>query len=81
MPSGLLIFVIIIVISSFFSAFGKKTRVNMPAKQNNPVEEAKPVHIDNINGSRGPSVQHETPEAGYVVLNGVKRKLEDCKYL
>lgn len=26
-------------------------------------------------------VVHEDPEMGYVILNGVKRKLEDCKYL
>lgn len=26
-------------------------------------------------------VPHAQPEAGYVVLNGIKRKLEDCKWL
>jgi hypothetical protein len=26
-------------------------------------------------------VVHEEPEEGYVILNGVKRKLKDCKYL
>ena len=26
-------------------------------------------------------IVHEEPEDGYVVLNGVKRKLEDCKHL
>ena len=26
-------------------------------------------------------VVHEDPEQGYVILNGVKRKLKDCKYL
>lgn len=26
-------------------------------------------------------IVHEEPETGYVVLNGVKRKIEDCKYL
>jgi hypothetical protein len=26
-------------------------------------------------------VSHPQPEIGYVVLNGVKRKLEDCKWL
>ena len=25
-------------------------------------------------------IVHDDPEEGYVVLNGVKRKLEDCKY-
>jgi hypothetical protein len=26
-------------------------------------------------------VAHAQPELGYVVLNGIKRRLEDCKYL
>lgn len=26
-------------------------------------------------------IVHDDPEKGYVVLNGVKRRLEDCKYL
>ena len=26
-------------------------------------------------------IVHEDPEEGYVVLNGVKRKIRDCKYL
>lgn len=26
-------------------------------------------------------VSHPQPEIGYVVLNGIKRKLEDCKWL
>ncbi len=25
-------------------------------------------------------IVHDDPEEGYVVLNGIKRKLEDCKY-
>ncbi|MBQ1476914.1 MAG: hypothetical protein IIZ33_02080 [Erysipelotrichaceae bacterium] len=26
-------------------------------------------------------IVHEDPEDGYVILNGVKRKISDCKYL
>jgi len=26
-------------------------------------------------------IVHEDPEKGYVILNGVKRRIEDCKYL
>lgn len=26
-------------------------------------------------------IVHEDPETGYVILNGVKRRLTDCKYL
>ena len=26
-------------------------------------------------------IVHDEPNEGYVVLNGVKRKIEDCKYL
>ena len=26
-------------------------------------------------------IVHEDPEEGYVILNGVKRRIRDCKYL
>lgn len=26
-------------------------------------------------------IVHEEPETGYVILNGIKRKISDCKYL
>ena len=26
-------------------------------------------------------IVHEDPESGFVILNGVKRKISDCKYL
>ncbi len=26
-------------------------------------------------------IVHEDPEQGYIILNGVKRKISDCKYL
>ena len=38
------------------------------------------THQDVINGSEH-RVTHEKPELGYVILNGVKYKLEDCKDL
>lgn len=38
-------------------------------------------HVDTLNGQRPHSIQHDIPEAGYVILNGVKRRIEDCKDL
>lgn len=36
-------------------------------------------HETNIDNSR--YIVHEEPETGYVILNGVKRKISDCKDL
>ncbi|MBR2067163.1 MAG: hypothetical protein IJ875_02740 [Solobacterium sp.] len=45
-----------------------------------PIEPKLP-HVDKINGPAHTTIQHELPEEGYVILNGIKRKLDDCKYL
>lgn len=34
-----------------------------------------------VPGTERRYIVHEDPEEGYVILNGVKRKLKDCKYL
>lgn len=47
-------------------------------RHHEPVGDYEDDHLDRI-GSR--LVAHPEPEEGYVVLNGVKRKLEDCKNL
>ncbi|MBR2809931.1 MAG: hypothetical protein IKD69_00985 [Solobacterium sp.] len=36
---------------------------------------------DNLNGVRGGVIRHDDPEPGYVVLNGRKRRISDCKNL
>jgi hypothetical protein len=38
-------------------------------------------HHDRINGQEPRYVVHSEPTSGYVVLNGVKRKLSDCRDL
>lgn len=43
-----------------------------------PVGEYEEDHLDRIGSEL---IRHPEAEAGYVVLNGVKRKLEDCKNL
>lgn len=86
------IFAIIVMISIAFSALqqGKKKtyyrKVNeapSPIMEKNhafhePVGEYTENHADRIGRKL---VTHEEPEPGYVVLNGIKRRIEDCKYL
>lgn len=79
MPYPLVIIVIFIAISAIIDVI-KNRKKNSPIDIHNEFEPQEP-HIDNLNGSASPSIQHEIPEDGYVVLNGVKRRLEDCKYL
>ncbi len=43
-----------------------------------PVGEYEQDHEDRIGKHL---VDHPEPEPGYIVLNGIKRKIEDCKYL
>ena len=39
-------------------------------------------HPNNSNPEFGRRyIVHEEPEEGYVILNGIKRKITDCKYL
>ncbi|MBP3890929.1 MAG: hypothetical protein J6D29_02025 [Solobacterium sp.] len=38
-------------------------------------------HETNVNDYGRRYIVHEEPEEGYVVLNGIKRKLEDCAKL
>ena len=38
-----------------------------------------PNHTDDINGKN--VIHREAPEKGYVVLNGVKRRIHECKDL
>ncbi len=42
--------------------------------------ETKYGHDHSVPGERR-YIVHEDPEEGYVVLNGIKRKIKDCKYL
>ena len=35
-------------------------------------------HVDRIENE---PIKHESPEEGFVILNGIKRRIEDCKNL
>ena len=84
MPLQLLFVIVLFVLfTSFASALNSQKR-NHSQIRKRLKELGEPQideHIDNINGNSSPTIQHEIPEAGYVVLNGIKRRLEDCKYL
>lgn len=43
-----------------------------------PIGESDIDHADRISNHL---IEHPVPEPGYIVLNGVKRKLSDCKNL
>ncbi|MBR4164434.1 MAG: hypothetical protein IKR11_12995 [Solobacterium sp.] len=44
--------------------------------------ETKCGHNHGTDSERQPRyIVHEEPQQGYVILNGVKRKISDCKYL
>lgn len=47
-------------------------------KFHEPVGHYEDNHADRVGRKL---IKHEDPEEGYVVLNGVKHKIEDCKYL
>ena len=84
MPLQLLFVIVLFVLfTSFASAINnqKRTHSQIRGRLQELGEPQIDEHIDNINGNSSPTIQHEIPEAGYVVLNGIKRRLEDCKYL
>ena len=44
-----------------------------------PKSPLEPNHTDDINGRN--IIHRDAPEKGYVVLNGVKRRIHECKNL
>ena len=47
-------------------------------KFHEPVGEYEDNHADRIGKKL---IAHPEPEPGYIVLNGIKHRIEDCKYL
>ena len=80
---GFLIYIVVIIVAlSFISASKKNINNAKPIAIKNLDEEMSQPHIDKINSNLpNNTYKHDSPEAGYVILNGIKRKLEDCKYL
>lgn len=86
----LLTFVIAILIAAI--AIGAEKKKNMtissdghvvPPEEDLTYRERTHYHRDNpLNKEFGPQyIVHNEPETGYVILNGVKRKLTDCRNL
>lgn len=84
-----IIFVAIIVGLAAYSTIIKtlntkpKTNLHYPQKEKShkfhePVGEYENNHADRVGKHL---IAHPEPEAGYVVLNGVKHRIEDCKNL
>ncbi len=80
MANTIFLFIFLIVFWTAVSAF-----LNVLNKNKSPKNKEKDVtcetqynhkHEENRN-----YVVREEPEEGYVTLNGVKRRIEDCKYL
>ena len=80
---GFLIYIVVFIVAlSFISAAKKNVRTINSVTTENLDEEITQPHIDKINSNLPSNAyKHDSPEAGYVILNGIKRKLEDCKYL
>lgn len=83
----LMVFIIIlcsfVIISMVLSSSEKKKRSKSPIVEKShdwhlPKGEYAQNHADRIDSRL---VRHPEPEPGYVVLNGVKRKIEDCRNL
>jgi len=75
--------VVITVLSVTTSKFSPQHGANIPRiDPNHLFHEARGEYGENhadIVDDR--VVHHPEPESGYVVLNGIKRRLEDCKWL
>jgi hypothetical protein len=78
-----IIFFTLIVVSSAVSSAQKKSGPRSPIIEkshdwHSPKGEYGENHEDIVDDH---IIPHAQPEIGYVVLNGIKRKLEDCKWL
>lgn len=83
----------LLIITSFVAAFAKKNRRTIAAdghvipKEKDITCEGRDghVHTQMSEADRkdfGPRyIVHDDPEIGYVVLNGIKRRISDCKDL
>ena len=67
----------ITIVIALYSALNKAKRAQRPVQK---IEE-KEILNSTISDDGHCHIVHEEAEEGYVVLNGVKRKLEDCARL
>ena len=83
----------IIIISSFTAAFSKRRKKTI-ASDGHVIPKEKDITCEGRDGHSHPEMSakdkadfgpryivHDDPEIGYVILNGVKRKISDCKNL
>lgn len=83
--------VTIFIFSQALSAVGKGAQRKKPlvSSDGHVVPKQQDITCENEFGHQHPKnkeygrryIVHEEPEEGYVVLNGIKRKITDCKYL
>ena len=83
----------IVIVLTFFTIIFASTKMKNPLKRRMTVSNdghVVPANEDltcetvygHDHGDRQPRyIVHEEPVEGYVVLNGIKRSLEECKYL
>ncbi len=85
----------IFIIASFVSAFlNKKRRRSTIAHDGHVIPPDQDITCEGRDGHQHPQpsaqdikdygrryIVHNDPETGYVILNGIKRKLSDCKDL
>lgn len=80
----LLIIVVVICMAAYSSYTTKKYEKPKPSsvKMKNLFHETVGVQSENHEDRIGTHlIEHPKAEPGYIVLNGIKRKIEDCKDL
>lgn len=80
-----------IIIGAFSTIFASKNKKKTISSDGHVVPKTQDFTCENEFGHNHPNssnpeygrryIVHEEPEEGYVVLNGIKRKISDCKYL
>lgn len=82
-----------IIILTFFSVILASTKIKNPLKKRITVSDdghrvprsedltCETVYGHDHGNGEPRYIVHEEPSDGYVVLNGIKRSLEECKYL
>ena len=85
----------VVVLSAFVTVVGKlKKRNRTIAADGHVIPPEKDITCEGRDGHRHPQptarqkedygpryIVHDDPEIGYVILNGVKRRIQDCKDL
>ncbi|MEE1354878.1 hypothetical protein [Absicoccus porci] len=69
---------IIVIVDIFLAQLVKKSKISIKPKKDVTCE-TQYNHDHDKQSER--YIVHDEPEQGYVILNGVKRRIEDCKDL